>query len=155
MGRLARYNENMGTPRDELEELCAQYGLRLVYAFGSRAEEMRSFLNGEKRSPSLSASDVDIAVLSDAHLTVEQKVQLGLALETILDAPRVDLLALDEADPFLAANVIRGERLYARDSYEADEYDLYVLRRAGDLAGLERERMALVLGEEPSKYDAG
>lgn len=61
---------------------------------------------------------------------------------------RVDLVCLPEADPFLAANVIRGERLYARDEYEADEYDLYVLRRAGDLIPLGRERMALVLGEE-------
>jgi hypothetical protein len=37
--------------------------------------------------------------------------------------------------------------LYARDEDDADEYDLYVLRRAGDLAPLERERIALILGE--------
>jgi hypothetical protein len=61
---------------------------------------------------------------------------------------RVDLVFLREADPFLAANIVRGERLHARDSYSADECDLYVLRRAGDLAPLERERMALILGEE-------
>jgi len=30
-----------------------------------------------------------------------------------------------------------------------------VLRRAGDLAFLERERMALILHEEGPKYDAG
>ncbi|MEJ2560682.1 MAG: hypothetical protein P8186_31555, partial [Anaerolineae bacterium] len=69
-------------------------------------------------------------------------------LEDLFAVGRVDLIFLPEADPFLAANVIRGERLYARDEYEADEYDLYVLRRAGDLIPLERERMALVLGEE-------
>jgi hypothetical protein len=28
-----------------------------------------------------------------------------------------------------------------------DEYDLYILRRAGDLAPLERERKALILGK--------
>jgi len=43
--------------------------------------------------------------------------------------------------------VIRGERLFAHDESVADEYDLYVLRRAGDLIPLERERMTLVLGE--------
>ena len=59
----------------------------------------------------------------------------------------MDLVILPEADPFLAANVVRGERLYAENEYRADEYDLYVLRRAGDLAPLERERMALILGE--------
>jgi hypothetical protein len=56
---------------------------------------------------------------------------------------------LDEADPFLAAEIIRGERLYAQDTYIADEYDLYVLRRAGDLIPLERERIALILGQRP------
>jgi hypothetical protein len=68
-------------------------------------------------------------------------------LEDFLGVSRVDLVSLPEADPFLAANIIRGERLCARDTYLADEYDLYILRRAGDLAPLERERMALILRE--------
>ena len=59
----------------------------------------------------------------------------------------VDLVILSEADPFLAAEIIRGERLFALDEYEADEFDLYILRRAGALAPLERERMGLILGE--------
>jgi hypothetical protein len=59
----------------------------------------------------------------------------------------VDLVFLSEANPFVAAEIIRGQRLFAGDSHEADEYELYVLRRAGDLAPLERERMARVLGE--------
>lgn len=64
-----------------------------------------------------------------------------------MDVCRVDLVVLTEADPFLAINVVRGEGLYARDEREADDYKLYVFRRAGDLAPLERERMALILGE--------
>jgi hypothetical protein len=75
-------------------------------------------------------------------------VDLMQALEDLLGVARVDLVILPEADPFLAADVVRGERLCAQDAYQADEYDLYVLRRAGDLAPLERERMALILGEE-------
>jgi hypothetical protein len=59
----------------------------------------------------------------------------------------VDLVILSEADPFVAAEVIRGERLFADDTRLADEYELYILRRAGDLVSLERERMALVLRE--------
>ena len=53
-------------------------------------------------------------------------------------------MLLTEADPFLAANIIRGERLYAADAHAGVEYELYVLRRAGDLAPLERERLALL-----------
>ena len=45
----------------------------------------------------------------------------------------------------LAEEIIRGERLYAQNEYEADEYDLYVLRRAGDQAPLEREWLAQIL----------
>lgn len=57
----------------------------------------------------------------------------------------MDLVVLEDADPFLAAEIIKGERLFARDEYEADEYDLFVLRRAGDLIPFERERLNLIL----------
>lgn len=79
--------------------------------------------------------------------SVAEKVRVAVALEDLLRCPRVDLVMLDEADAFLAADVIRGERLFTRDEHAADEYDLFVLRRAGDLAPMERDRMALVLGE--------
>jgi hypothetical protein len=68
-------------------------------------------------------------------------------LEEFFNVQRVDLVILPEVDAFLAANIIRGERIYAEDSYVADEYELFVLRRAGDLAELERERMAMILQE--------
>ncbi len=94
-------------------------------------------------------SDVDIGVLParERNLLAEDRVDLMQALERLFGVERVDLVILPEADPFLAANVVRGGRLYVRDEYQVDEYDLYVLRRAGDLAPLERERMALILGE--------
>jgi len=144
----------MNAHKEQIEALCRENRLRLMYVFGSRAGEVWALFNGDGKSLPKSASDVDIAVLPAAALTVDQKVTLALALEKLFDVERVDLVSLAEADPFLAANVIRGERLYAFDAYEADEYDLYVLRRAGDLAEIERERMALVLREEYPKYDA-
>lgn len=82
------------------------------------------------------------------RFSVDDKVRLAIALEDLWDVGRVDLVVLPEADPFLAANIVRGERIYARDEDEADEYDLYILRRAGDLASLERERLALILEGE-------
>ena len=60
---------------------------------------------------------------------------------------RVDLCLLHEVDPFLTAEVIRGERIYCEDEIRADEYELHVLRRAGDLAPVKRERLSLVLKE--------
>jgi uncharacterized protein len=65
-------------------------------------------------------------------------------------APQFNLVLLSEADPFLAANIIRGERLFSRDERSADEYELYVLRRAGDLAPFERERIEAALKRRAS-----
>ena len=133
-----------------LEQLCDQFIVDIVYAFGSRADEVRDWLMGDRSALPPDAGDVDVGVKirRGVQPSVRDKVRLTLALEDLMDVNRVDLVCLDEADPFLAANIIRGERLYARDAYRADEYDLYVLRRAGDLAPLERERIALILGEE-------
>ena len=129
--------------------LCREFEIDILYAFGSRSREVREWFEGTRAGLSPGPADVDIGVkpAPGVHLSVHDKVRLTLALEDLLGVTRVDLVSLADADPFLAANVIRGERLYARDDYQADEYELYVLRRAGDLAPLERERMALILGE--------
>ncbi len=49
--------------------------------------------------------------------------------------------------PSLAAEVVRGELLFARDQIEESELQLYYLRRAGDLALLSRA-LARVVGSE-------
>ena len=134
-----------------LEQLCQKYHIDILYIFGSRAAEIREW--AEMKRPELppGPSDVDVGVkpAPGVDFFLDEKVRFALALEDLLGVTRVDLVSLPEADPFLAANIIRGERLYARDEYLADEYDLYILRRAGDLAPFERERMALVLRQKP------
>ena len=99
----------------------------------------------------MTSSDVDVGVwaVPGVNWSITQKVALAIALEDLFGCSRVDLVVLAEVDPFVAAEAVRGYRLYARDEHAANEYELYVLRRAGDLAPLERERMALVLGEAP------
>jgi predicted nucleotidyltransferase len=139
-----------GSHRQALAHICQAFRVAIMYVFGSRAGEALAWLEEEQQTFKLGATDVDVGVkpIPGVAPSVEEKVRLAIALEDLFDVGRVDLVCLPEADPFLAANIIRGARLYARDEYEADEYDLYVLRRAGDLIPLERERMALVLGEE-------
>jgi predicted nucleotidyltransferase len=133
-----------------LQRICERFRLQILYVFGSRAEQARKWLFGELDGLEPGPSDVDVGVKTSEReeLTVENKVNLALALEDFFGAYPVDLVSLNDADPFLAANIIRGERLFAQDEYLADEYDLFVLRRAGDLAPLERERLALILGEQ-------
>jgi predicted nucleotidyltransferase len=132
-----------------LAELCQKYNVATLYVFGSRAKEVGQWLAGETAALPSSPSDVDIGVQTApaAPFGLDEKVRLALELEDFFGAARVDLVSFRDADPFLAANIVRGERLYARNTHEADEFDLYILRRAGDLAPLERERMALILGE--------
>lgn len=131
--------------RAALDALCRRFGLHILYAFGSRGREAYEWLGRDGGGLPPGPSDLDIGVKPAAPLDTRRKVELAVALEDLFDVNRVDLVVLPEADPFLAANVIRGERLYAEDSYLADEYDLYVLRQAGDLIPLERERQGLIL----------
>ena len=136
---------------NKLAEIAQVFDLEIIYAFGSHGEDALKWLKDEQSSLSiLSPSDLDIGVkpTSKRKLSVKEKARLSIALEDLLSVNRVDLVILFEADPFLAANIIRGERIYSKDTYLADEYDLYILRRAGDLIPLERERIALIMGEE-------
>ena len=135
--------------REALERICVEFDVAILYVFGSRAEQVVDWLEGSRAGLTAGASDVDIGVkaLPDVIWQLDDKVQLALQLENLFDDGRVDLIVLDVATPFLAEEIIRGERLYAQDEYLADEYDLYILRRAGDLAPLEREWLATVLQE--------
>lgn len=70
---------------------------------------------------------------------------MAIKLEDLLEVNRVDLVVLQEAEPFLALDVIRGEIIYCSDPLSQAEYELYVLRRAADLAPFERQRRQMVL----------
>ena len=98
-------------------------------------------------SPKDSDSDVDIGVepKPGRYLNAKERVRLAIELEDVLDVNRVDLVILSEADPFLALEIIRGELLYCADADAQAEYELYVLRRAGDLAFYARERWQQIL----------
>ncbi len=76
-------------------------------------------------------------------------MEAAVAFEDFFNVSRVDLVLLPEADPSLAAHIIGGEKLCAQDDHYADAYELYVLRRVGDCAFLERERLALILESKP------
>ncbi len=135
-----------------LASLCQKFGVEILYAFGSRAQEVWEWTLGQRERLAPGPSDVDIGAkpAPQAAFGLRQQVEFSLALEELLGVEQVDVVSLREADPFLAANIIRGERLYARDPDQADEYELYILRRAGDLAPLERERLRLILQGDDS-----
>jgi predicted nucleotidyltransferase len=136
-----------GSLRDRLQAFCRRNGIEAFYAFGSRAKEVLASLDRARLEPGR-ASDLDLAfkLHGNRRLSAREKAEMVVELENVLEADRVDLVALAEADPFLAVNIIRGERLHSEDDYATDEYELYVLRRAGDLAPFERTRIERILG---------
>lgn len=133
-----------------LRDLARQYGLIAIYGFGSRAEEVAARVAGRAVEFSRPASDVDIGVLPapGRRLTAAERADLAVALEDLLGVARVDLVILPEAPPFLALDIVRGQLLCATDPDAEAEYQLYVLRRAGDLAPFERERRRMILAGE-------
>lgn len=135
----------------ELQALATQYNLNAMYAFGSRREEICARLAGKPYSTDVPESDLDIGVqpAETSRLSPRDKVRLALGLEDLFDVPRVDLVLLDEAPPYLALDVIRGELIYCSDYDAQAEHELYVLRRAGDLAYFERQRRhGILYGDE-------
>jgi predicted nucleotidyltransferase len=131
---------------NDLASIARRFRLADIYVFGSRAGEIAA--GAPPPSAIAVESDVDIAVRprADGSLTPEERVDLTLALERTLGVSRVDLLMLPDAGAFLALAAIRGNLLFCVDAVDQAEYELFVLRRAGDLAPFERERQEVVLG---------
>lgn len=132
-----------------LQSLAEKYHFSDLYLFGSRAEEIAGRLRGAPPAHFSKDSDVDIGVQPEPghRFSALEKVELALALEELFETKRVDLVLLPEADPFLALAVIKGELIYSNDLDRQAEDELYFLRRAGDLAEFQRERIDMILKE--------
>ncbi len=132
-----------------LQEICRRYDVADLYVFGSRAQEIEDLISGRQASLEQSTSDVDIGVLpaTRAEWSAEKRVRLTIELEDLFQVERVDLVLLPEAEPYLALDIIRGALLYTRDPDSQARYELFVLRRAGDLMPFKKERMRMILEE--------
>jgi len=133
----------------KLSEIAERYGVRDVYAFGSRAGEARARVAGALDAPVQGTSDLDIAVQPGVGHTLSprERVRLTDELESLFGVSRVDLVVLGEAPSLLAVEVIRGELLHTTDPLAQAEHELYVLRRAADLAPFQKERTRRILRE--------
>jgi predicted nucleotidyltransferase len=131
----------------EISRLAQTFGLADIYVFGSRAQEIAAAVRKGKISKTAPSSDVDIGVrpMHGIKLSLRDKINLAIELEDIFDVNRVDLVVIPDCDPFLALNIIRGEILYAVDHLDQSRYELFVLRRAGDLYPFKKARIEMVL----------
>jgi predicted nucleotidyltransferase len=108
-------------------------GIVAVYLFGSRA-----------RDTATEGSDVDLGVLFREATELRDVVLLESELEECLGSG-VDLVDVGRCGAFLAVEIIDGERIYCSDPDACDRFELYVLRRAGDLAYFEKQRRESLL----------
>lgn len=104
-----------------------------LYVFGSHA-----------RGDAHHGSDVDLGALFSRRPGLPDLVRLEAEIEAAVGS-KVDLVDAGSCNPFLALEIIRGERIYEADGVACDEFDLYVMRRAGDLWPFERERRRMLL----------
>ncbi len=131
----------------KLKSIAMRYNLATIYAFGSRAEEISEVLGAKGEHSKLAESDVDIGVQPEfsCRLSARDKVCLTIDLEDLFQAQRVDLVVIPEAGAFLALDIIKGRVLYCKNWDEQAEEELFILRRAGDLAYYERKGREQIL----------
>ena len=131
----------------KLKEVADRYGLRDVYVFGSRAAEIAARFSDAPEPVAPTASDLDLAVqpMPGHTLGARDRVRVAGAFEDLFSVPRVDLVVLSEASSLLAVELVRGELLYTADPRAQAEQELYVLRRAADLAPFQSERVRRIL----------
>lgn len=132
-----------------IQVLCEELGIADLYVFGSRASEIAARARGEGFPTEYASpdSDIDVGVrpIRGRRIDIDDFVRLAEQLEGLLGARRVDVVLITTAKPFLALEVIRGELLHCADPHQQAEHELYVLRRAGDLAPFQRLREKLAL----------
>jgi predicted nucleotidyltransferase len=116
-----------------IEKLAQKYGLEIVYAFGSRAKEIRRVVEGKQRNFSRSKSDIDIGIKPKKNLAVKEKAEIGVFFEDLFGVHRTDVVAIPDAPTPLAFAIVTGELLYAEDEKEEAEYQLMIMRTMADL----------------------
>jgi predicted nucleotidyltransferase len=136
------------TIQQQIGDLCKRFDVDMLYAFGSRAVEAKESVHNNVTLDRSVKSDLDIGVKTraDVQLSLGDKVNFTQRLEDIFDISRIDLVDLRQADTFLALDIVKGELLYSCDDDVEAEYELLVLRRAGDLAHYARRRWNQILG---------
>lgn len=136
---------NVNKLQEEIAKLAGRYNLQLIYAFGSRAQEVYKRIHGKKAALRSSSSDLDIGLKSRRPLSVEEKVKIAVFFEDLFGVPRVDVVVLSEAPVMLALEIVQGEVLFADDDRYEAEYQLYIMRRAAEIVPFERMKRDLIL----------
>lgn len=134
--------------KEQIRKLAAACGIRITYAFGSRAQEVREVLSGRTVGLSPGDSDLDIGAKASTRLSINEKVDFARNLEDLFEVNRVDLVILDEVNTAIAYEAVTGTLLYCVDPVEEAEYQLYIMRKYAELLPYYREAEEMLLEVE-------
>jgi predicted nucleotidyltransferase len=132
--------------KEEIHKFALQYGIQIIYAFGSRAKEALAVIEGKIAGFCPGSSDLDLGIKPSKPLNVEEKVRAAIFFEDLFRLPRVDVVVIPEAPTLLAQEIVSGEILYAEDPTFEAEYQLYITKMAADLLPHERVKQSMIMG---------
>lgn len=130
-----------------LDAACRAHDVLVLYLFGSRADDGMKRLEGLPVAPQ--GSDLDVGVAFAAPDVDHRRLAaLQVALEDVFEPLRVDMVPLQRVDALFQFAAISGHRVFEADSTRVAEYELLVMRRAAELAPIQRrlERELFGLG---------
>lgn len=122
---------------NSLHSLAEQFGIGLIYLFGSQYQQGRDFLQGRPAQLDDPLADLDIGIVLKAglpHSDAMIKVYADIynALDELFNPFSVDLTFLEENHSVFQANAICGVCIYSFDEAFRGQYEENVLRRAAD-----------------------
>jgi predicted nucleotidyltransferase len=124
---------------EELRRLGRQYGLALVYLFGSQAAAGARLLAGEAVTPSDALADLDVGVVTREPLPPPYEraqfyARLFNDLEDVFRPFPLDLVLLEENHSVFQLEAVKGICVYQASEERREEYEMNILRRAADFA---------------------
>src|SRR4030067_3426456 len=119
---------------EKIDKICKKYNITLCYLFGSRQNEGKAVLYGEKLEIVDTESDIDFAVLfmKPPKNALETYASLSIDFQELVSPFRADLLFLHEVDHLIQLEVIRGINIYSIENELREEYEEKVMMFASD-----------------------
>ncbi|MCL6611014.1 MAG: nucleotidyltransferase domain-containing protein [Peptococcaceae bacterium] len=120
-----------------LNRIASDYGIALVYIFGSQVQTGLDLLAGAQREICDPLADIDIGVVFKAGLPgpadrIDLYSSIYNRMEDLFAPFPVDLVFLEETHSVFQANAVCGECVYCCSPGFKEIYEENVLRRAAD-----------------------
>ena len=120
-----------------LARVAKEYGVDLIYLFGSQVASGLKILRGMEVEVLDSLTDLDVGIVTSSPLPPPARrsrlyADLSVALSDIFEPFPLDLVLLEENHSVFQSEVFKGECIYASSEQVREDYEMNVLRRVAD-----------------------